>query len=87
MNSLLELVKSRVRRAVAKAFGVPVESIDPAVTSATDPRFGHYQCNAAMGLARQLKQKPGTSRAESSSISKRAAFACLPKSRVRDSST
>jgi hypothetical protein len=43
---------------VAKAFGVPAESIDPAVTPATDPRFGHYQCNAAMGLARQLKQKP-----------------------------
>jgi len=58
VNNLLELMKSRVRSAVARAFGVPAESIDPAVTPATDPRFGHYQCNAAMGLARQLKQKP-----------------------------
>lgn len=33
-----------------------VEAIDVGV--ATDPRFGDYQCNAAMGLARVLKSNP-----------------------------
>ena len=58
MTNLLELFRDRIRDAVETAFEIPKEEIDPAVTPATDPRYGHYQCNAAMGLARRLKEKP-----------------------------
>jgi len=31
---------------------------DPLIRPSQDPRFGDYQCNAAMGLAKQLGKKP-----------------------------
>jgi len=35
-----------------------IADADPALTAATDPRFGEYQSNAAMGLAKTLRKKP-----------------------------
>ncbi|MBX7211017.1 MAG: arginine--tRNA ligase [Verrucomicrobiaceae bacterium] len=52
------LLTSRLRSAFAAAqIDVPVD-FDVAVTLAADTRFGDYQSNAAMMLARQLKTNP-----------------------------
>jgi arginyl-tRNA synthetase len=43
---------------LAKAMATIGAEGDPLVTPATDERFGDYQCNSAMGLAKTLKRKP-----------------------------
>jgi len=43
--------------AMKKAFGSEIE-LNPMLTITTNESFGDYQCNAAMGLSKQLKQKP-----------------------------
>ena len=58
MANLLQTIRGRVRAAMELAFGAEFAAADPLVTPATDPRFGHYQCNAAMGLAKRLGRKP-----------------------------
>ncbi|MCS6959474.1 MAG: arginine--tRNA ligase [Pseudanabaenaceae cyanobacterium SKYGB_i_bin29] len=54
MSVLVEL-KARFRAAISK--GLQLE-IDPQVTAAKEPKFGDYQCNDAMPLAKQLGAKP-----------------------------
>lgn len=49
------VLTERLRRAFAE-IGIP--DADPALAAATDPRFGDYQSNAAMGLAKALRKKP-----------------------------
>ncbi|KAJ8907879.1 hypothetical protein NDN08_007983 [Rhodosorus marinus] len=55
-------IKTRIEKAVVKAlgeaFGDVGKGAKPMVTNATRAEFGDYQCNAAMGLAKKLKQKP-----------------------------
>ena len=46
----------RVRKAIREAFGFDA---DPSVTPAQNEKFGDYQANVAMGLARQLSQQTG----------------------------
>ena len=64
MSNVLELLRSRAVAAIEKAFGEEAGGADlgavgaASVTPATDPRFGHYQCNAAMGLAKRLRERP-----------------------------
>ncbi len=58
MSHILGVVKQRVSEALVAAFGANGQGMDSAVTPATDSKFGHYQCNAAMGLARVLKSNP-----------------------------
>lgn len=58
MSNVLEMISGRVTAAIEKAFGDEAAGADPQVTPATDAKFGHYQCNAAMGLARVLRRKP-----------------------------
>jgi len=58
MPNMLALMRERVRAAIVKAIGAEAAGAEPAVSPATDPRFGHYQCNAAMGLAKALRLKP-----------------------------
>lgn len=41
-----------------RAFGDAVAGTDPLLAPSKDPKFGDYQCNAAMGLAKQLGAKP-----------------------------
>ncbi|MGD8454301.1 MAG: arginine--tRNA ligase [Phycisphaerae bacterium] len=57
-DSLLNILRDRFARAVAQVAGMPLAEVDPMVRPAQDPRFGDYQCNVAMSLAKPLKAKP-----------------------------
>ncbi|MDX2255824.1 MAG: arginine--tRNA ligase [Pseudanabaenaceae cyanobacterium bins.39] len=57
-TSVLASLKIRFTEAIAKAFGSEYINHDPAVAPAKDAKFGDYQCNAALGLTKRLKQKP-----------------------------
>lgn len=57
-DSLIDILKVRFAAAVAQVTGGAPEETDPQVRPATDPRFGDYQCNVAMSLAKTLKAKP-----------------------------
>lgn len=58
MTTVLSELKTRFTKACVAAFGDEYANFDPSVTNAKDPKFGDYQCNAALGLTKQLKQKP-----------------------------
>jgi len=58
MKSLLAQIKTQIAAAMTAALGDDARGIDPQVHPAGDPKFGDYQCNAAMGLARKLGRKP-----------------------------
>ena len=65
MRSLVQELSQHFASAIGQAF--PDLPIDPAiyqVSPSKDPRFGDYQCNGAMALAKQLKQNPRTIAAE-----------------------
>ncbi len=53
--SVLQELKGRFRSAIRQ--GLQLE-IDPQITAAKEPKFGDYQCNDAMGLAKKLGSKP-----------------------------
>ncbi|MEP0846748.1 MAG: arginine--tRNA ligase [Phycisphaerae bacterium] len=57
-NSLLNLLRGRFAAAIAKLAGDDPSSVDPQLRAAGEPRFGDYQCNAAMALAKLLGAKP-----------------------------
>ncbi len=57
-DSLYNLLAERFRAAVAEVAGTKPEETDPALRAAGDPRFGDYQCNVAMSLAKVLQAKP-----------------------------
>jgi arginyl-tRNA synthetase len=57
-TSILADLKIRFSHAIAAAFGAEYADYDPAVAAAKDPKFGDYQCNAALSLTKRLKQKP-----------------------------
>lgn len=46
------------RRALETAFGVQGRGVDPAVRPSQNPKFGDYQANFAMGLAKQIGANP-----------------------------
>ncbi len=52
---LISLIKERVAAALQKAYG---EAIEPEVVQSTQEKFGHYQCNNALKLAKVLKKSP-----------------------------
>ena len=58
MPSALFEIRDRFARAFVEAFGPEFADRDPILRPATDARFGDYQCNAAMSLAKELKAKP-----------------------------
>ncbi|MGD2181241.1 arginine--tRNA ligase [Lusitaniella coriacea] len=58
MNSIQEQLKQQFTQALVSALGSEFSAIDPMVVPASNPRFGDYQCNIALPLAKQLKQKP-----------------------------
>jgi arginyl-tRNA synthetase len=53
METIPSLLAARVRAALAG-----IADVSPHVSSATDSRFGDYQTNVAMALAKQLKANP-----------------------------
>jgi arginyl-tRNA synthetase len=44
--------------ALEAAFGERGRGVDPLIKPAADPKFGDYQCNVAMSLAKQLAMRP-----------------------------
>ncbi len=58
MISIEAELRRRCALAIGKAFGA--EHAPSAVVKAGDPKFGDYQCNSAMALARALGQPPRT---------------------------
>ena len=55
MKPIIETISDRVSQAIQKATGQSVPAI---VTPATDPKFGDYQSNDALSLAKKLKTNP-----------------------------
>ncbi|PKL46723.1 MAG: arginine--tRNA ligase [Planctomycetes bacterium HGW-Planctomycetes-1] len=55
MKPAIEIISERISGAIQKATGQNVPAI---VTAATDAKFGDYQSNNALALAKQLKANP-----------------------------
>ncbi len=58
MKSLLAQLSAAVSEAMRRALGDTAAGADSLVAPAKDAKFGDYQCNAAMGMARKLGAKP-----------------------------
>lgn len=58
MNVLIEQVRTCLDTAFRQAFPELEADFSVIVTRATQAKFGHYQCNSAMGLAKALRQAP-----------------------------
>ncbi len=58
MPDIQTTLERLLSEAVAKAFGNEFADADPILRQATNPKFGDYQANLAMGLAKRLNQKP-----------------------------
>jgi arginyl-tRNA synthetase len=58
MKDMQAQIEARLREAVRTALGHEHADADPLVTPATNPKFGDYQANLAMGLAKRLGAKP-----------------------------
>ena len=56
MKSTVDILEERISAAMARAAGQT--GCAAVVRPATDPRFGDYQANGVMGLAKQLKTPP-----------------------------
>jgi arginyl-tRNA synthetase len=58
MNAALEQLKHQFEQALVAAFGSDYAGVDPLLVSASNPKFGDYQSNVALSLAKQLGQPP-----------------------------
>jgi arginyl-tRNA synthetase len=59
MTPLIQIVEETLTKAARAAFPeVPSEELGMHVTPSTQEKFGHYQCNSAMRLAKNLKKAP-----------------------------
>lgn len=58
MSDLPSQIEALARTAIAAALGEEHASADPLVRPSGDPKFGDYQINAAMSLAKRLKRNP-----------------------------
>ncbi|MEL6442019.1 MAG: arginine--tRNA ligase [Cyanobacteria bacterium J06621_8] len=58
MTSILQLIKDSVSQALVSTFGAEFAEQDPLVTPTKNPKFGDYQSNVALPLAKSLKQNP-----------------------------
>ena len=57
-NSLVDILVARFADAIASVAETSPRETNAAVRSSQEARFGDYQCNAAMGLAKRLHRKP-----------------------------
>jgi arginyl-tRNA synthetase len=58
MLSAIATLTSRLQQALVTAFGADLADTDPVLVPASNPKFGDYQANVAMALAKPLKDKP-----------------------------
>ncbi|MEL6930579.1 MAG: arginine--tRNA ligase [Cyanobacteria bacterium J06600_6] len=58
MTSILEQLQNSVSQALVSAFGEEFANSDPLVAATKNPKFGDYQSNVALSLAKPLKQNP-----------------------------
>jgi arginyl-tRNA synthetase len=58
MKSTLAQLTARFDQALVAAFGEDLAGIDPMLVPTSNPKFGDYQANLAMSLAKSLQQKP-----------------------------
>ena len=58
MTSTIERLKAKFDKALIAAFGEDVAGTDPMLVLASNPKFGDYQCNAAMSLTKKLGKPP-----------------------------
>lgn len=56
MHTTLDILEQRISQAMARAAGI--KDCAAIVKPAADPRFGDYQANGVMGLAKQVKTNP-----------------------------
>ncbi len=55
---MIEQLRTRFCDTLVTTFGQEFAKIDPLVVPASNPKFGDYQCNVALSLAKELKLKP-----------------------------
>ncbi|BAZ46303.1 arginyl-tRNA synthetase [Chondrocystis sp. NIES-4102] len=58
MTSILKQLQDSVSQALVAAFGAEFADTDPLVAPTNNPKFGDYQSNVALSLAKALKQNP-----------------------------
>jgi len=58
MNAALEQLRHQFEQALVAAFGSDYAGVDPLLVTASNPKFGDYQSNIALSLAKQLGQPP-----------------------------
>ncbi|WP_455204017.1 arginine--tRNA ligase, partial [Kaarinaea lacus] len=58
MSDLYNRLEEKLQQAIHKSFGDEYIGVDPLLRVTQDPKFGDYQANVAMSLAKQLKRKP-----------------------------
>ncbi|MCC3564211.1 MULTISPECIES: arginine--tRNA ligase [unclassified Microcoleus] len=58
MNSIAQQLKTRFEKAFTSAFGESYADTDLMLAPANNPKFGDFQCNAAMSLGKKLGKPP-----------------------------
>lgn len=58
MLAAIATLRTRCEQALVAAFGSELADADPVLVPASNPKFGDFQANGAMGLAKRLKNKP-----------------------------
>ncbi|MGI2907269.1 arginine--tRNA ligase [Tolypothrix sp. VBCCA 56010] len=58
MNATQEQLKVKFQQAMGAAFGAEYAEIDPILVSTNNPKFGDYQANVSLSLAKKLGQQP-----------------------------
>ncbi|MEM6433130.1 MAG: arginine--tRNA ligase [Cyanobacteria bacterium P01_D01_bin.115] len=58
MLSAIATLTARLEQALVNAFGSELQGTDPVLVPASNPKFGDYQANVAMALAKRLQTKP-----------------------------
>lgn len=58
MNATLDQLRNRFEQALVAAFGAEYAGLDPMLVPASNPKFGDYQANVALSLAKNLGQPP-----------------------------
>jgi arginyl-tRNA synthetase len=58
MNSTIAYLTIQLERAIVAALGADYAGVDPLLVLSSNPKFGDYQANIAMGLSKKLGRQP-----------------------------